>query len=166
MYANDFNGDNYNYDAIYIPKDRGDIVFATKDDEDRYWAFADKDPYLSTHKGQYAEAYSVNAPWTQRLDFRYAHDFKVRIGKSINVLQLNFDIKNALNIINSNWGVSMQMNPALDSGRILELKKIRPDGVPVFTTPKAVNGNTQTWTPIHSIGQCWYAQVGIKFMFN
>lgn len=166
MYANDFNGDNYNYDAIYIPKDRGDIVFATKDDEDRYWAFADKDPYLSTHKGQYAEAYSVNAPWTQRLDFRYAHDFKVRIGKSVNVLQLNFDIKNALNIINSNWGVSMQMNPDLDSGRILELKKIRPDGVPVFTTPNAVNGNTQTWTPIHSIGQCWYAQVGIKFMFN
>lgn len=166
MYANDLNGDNYNYDAIYIPKDDSEIRFATPDDAKRYWAFAAKDKYLSTHKGKYAEAYSVYSPWTHRVDFRYAHDFKVRIGKSVNVLQLNFDLKNALNIFNSNWGVSKQMNPDLNSGRILEVRKIDPDGVPVFNTPKAVNGNTQIWTPVHSIGQCWYAQVGIKYMFN
>ena len=84
----------------------------------------------------------------------------------MNTLQLNFDLKNVLNVFNSNWGVSKQMNPALKSGRILEVRKIDPDGVPVFNTPKAVNGNTQIWTPVHSIGQCWYAQVGIKYMFN
>ena len=166
MYANDLNGDNYNYDAIYIPKNADEIRFASADDADRYWAFAAKDKYLKANKGKYAEAYSVYSPWTHRVDFRYAHDFKIRIGKTVNTLQLNFDLKNVLNVFNSNWGVSKQMNPALKSGRILEVRKIDPDGVPVFNTPKAVNGNTQIWTPVHSIGQCWYAQVGIKYMFN
>lgn len=166
MYANDLNGDNYNYDAIYIPKNADEIRFASADDADRYWAFAAKDKYLKANKGKYAEAYSVYSPWTHRVDFRYAHDFKIRIGKTVNTLQLNFDLKNVLNVFNSSWGVSKQMNPALKSGRILEVKKIDPDGVPVFKTPKAVNGNTQIWTPVHSIGQCWYAQVGIKYMFN
>lgn len=166
MYANDLNGDNYNYDAIYIPKDDTEIRFASKDDADRYWAFAAKDKYLSSHKGQYAEAYSLYSPWVHRVDFRYAHDFKIRIGKTVNVLQLNFDLKNALNIFSSKLGVSKQLNPLLDNGRILEVKKIDPDGAPVFTTPKNVNGNTEIWTPVHSIGQCWYAQIGIKYMFN
>lgn len=166
MYANDLNGDNYNYDAIYIPKNADEIRFASADDADRYWAFAAKDKYLKANKGKYAEAYSVYSPWTHRVDFRYAHDFKIRIGKTVNTLQLNFDLKNVLNVFNSSWGVSKQMNPALKSGRILEVRKIDPDGVPVFNTPKAVNGNTQIWTPVHSIGQCWYAQVGIKYMFN
>ncbi len=166
MYTNDLNGDNYNYDAIYIPRNASEIRFASADDADRYWAFAAKDKYLSANKGKYAEAYSIYSPWTHRVDLRYARDFKLKVGKSVNTLQLSLDVKNVLNFFNSNWGVSKQMNPDLNGGRILEVRRIDPDGVPVFNTPKAVNGNTQVWTPVHNIGQCWYAQVGIKYMFN
>ena len=166
MYSNDLNGDNYNYDVIYIPRDDSEIRFKTQDDAARYWAFAENDPYLSKHKGEYAEAYSVYSPWTMRLDFRYAHDFKLKIGGSNNTLQLNLDVKNILNLFNSTWGVMKYMNPALNSGRILKLEEIQPNGVPVFSTPSAVNGNTETWTYNHDLGQCWYAQIGIKYMFN
>ena len=38
MYADDLNGDNYNYDAMYIPRDESEIRFASQDDADRYWA--------------------------------------------------------------------------------------------------------------------------------
>lgn len=166
MYASDLNNDNYNYDVIYIPADDSEIRFNSNDDASRYWAYAANDPYLSKHKGEYAEAYSLYSPWTHRVDFRFTHDFKLKLGQSTNTLQLSFDLKNVLNLFNSSWGVSKYMNPDLNSGRILDVERIDADGVPVFSTNSAVDGNTQTWTYNHSLGQCWYAQIGLKFMFN
>ena len=166
MFDGDFNGDGYNYDAIYIPNTKDELKFVSDDDRDRFWAYVENDKYLSKHKGKYAEAYSVYSPWVHRLDFHYAHDFKVRIGKTTNTLQLSVDIKNLLNIFNSSWGVMKYMNPDLNSGRILTCDHIDAEGVPVFSTPKAVSANTPVWTYYHDLGQCWYAQVGIKYMFN
>lgn len=166
MYVNDLNGDNYAYDALYIPATKDEIRFKSQDDADRFWAFLQNDKYLSSHKGQYAEAYSVYSPWTHRVDFHYAHDFKFNIGKSVNRIQLSFDLKNALNIFNSKWGVSKYMTSGLNSGRILKVEEIAGDGVPVFSTPAAVSGATPTWAFNHALGQCWYAQVGIKYIFN
>jgi hypothetical protein len=166
MYDGDFNGDGYNYDAIYIPNTKDELKFVSDDDRDRFWAYVENDKYLSKHKGKYAEAYSVYSPWVHRLDFHYSHDFKVRIGKTTNTLQLSVDIKNLLNIFNSSWGVMKYMNPDLNSGRILTCDHIDAEGVPVFSTPKAVSANTPVWTYYHDLGQCWYAQVGIKYMFN
>ena len=166
MYANDINNDNYAYDVLYIPRDESEIKFVSTDDETRFWAYMSNDSYLSKHKGEYAEAYSVYSPWVTRLDLRFSHDFKVNVGKSTNRLQLVADLKNALNLFNPSWGVAKYMNPALNSGRILKLEEIGADGVPVFSTPSAVNGNTEVYTYSKALGQCWYAQIGIKYMFN
>ena len=166
MYANDLNNDNYNYDVIWIPKDDSQIRFITQEDADAYWAFAKKDPYLKKHKGGYAEAYSVYSPWVHRLDLRFSHDFQVKVAGSKNTLQLNFDIKNILNMFNSSWGVSKYMNPSFNSGRILNVERIDSDGVPVMSTIDAIKDGEATWTYNHGIGQCWYAQIGIKYMFN
>jgi hypothetical protein len=38
------------------------------------------------------------------------------------------------------------------------------DGVPVFSS--SVDGSTSTWTPSKSYGNCWYMQIGIKYLFN
>ena len=170
MTSNDMNGDGYNYDLIYIPTDQQvadrEFRFATEDDEKRFMAYVHADPYLSKNQGKYAEAYSVYSPWVHRLDFSYKHDFKVKAGKSMNTLQLSVDIKNILNLFNSNWGVSKYMNPALGEGRILKYEGYDKDGYAVFSTPAAVNADTQVWNPSIAIGQCWYASVGIKYMFN
>jgi len=166
MTDGDMNGDGYNYDVIYIPADKDEIRFVSASDRDRFWDFLEKDSYLSKNKGKYAEAYSVYSPWTHRVDFRYSHDFKVRVGNSVNTLQINFDIKNVLNLFNSSWGVSKYMNPNLNSGRIIAVDHIDGEGYPVYSTSSAVSGNTQTWTYYNAIGQCWYAQIGIKYMFN
>jgi len=168
--VNDINGDGYNYDSIYIPTDeevaKGDFRFVSDGDRDRFMAFVHKDKYLSKHQGDYAEAYSVYSPWVHRVDFSYKHDFRIKAGKTMNVLQLSFDIKNLLNLFNSSWGVSKYMNPELNSGRILEYKGIDKEGYATFSTPKAVSGNTKIWEFNHAIGQCWYASIGIKYMFN
>ena len=172
MTTNDMNGDGYNYDAIFIPTDEqvanNEFRFASEDDAARFMDFVHNDPYLSKHQGQYAEAYSVYSPWVHRLDFSYKHDFKVNIGNTTNVLQLSLDIKNLLNLFNSNWGVMKQLNPdAIGSdARILNYDGVDADGYAVFSTPSGINANTQTFVPYHGIGQCWYASIGIKYMFN
>ena len=170
MTQNDINGDGYNYDLIFIPTDEqvanGDFRFVSPEDADRFLDYVHNDKYLSKHQGEYAEAYSVYSPWVHRIDFSYKHDFKVRIGKSVNTLQLSFDLKNALNLFNSNWGVSKYMNPDLGEGRILKYEGVDKEGYATFSTAKAYSGTTETWQRLHSIGQCWYASVGIRYMFN
>ncbi len=170
MTVNDINGDGYNYDLIYIPTDEqvanNEFRFVSEDDKTRFMDYVHNDPYLSKNQGKYAEAYSVYSPWTHRLDFSYKHDFKVKAGKSTNTLQLSLDVKNLLNLFNSNWGVSKYMNPTLGEGRILKYEGVDGDGYATFSTPAAYNGNSTVWTNSVSIGQCWYASIGIKYMFN
>ena len=172
MTTNDMNGDGYNYDVIYIPTDEevtsNQFRFISADDASRFMDYVHNNRYLSKHQGQYAEAYSVYNPWVHRLDFSYKHDFAVKVGNTTNTLQLSFDLKNLLNLFNSTWGVSKYLNPALgsDAPRILKYEGVDAEGYATFSTPSAVNGNTQTWTLSHGLGQCWYASIGIKYLFN
>lgn len=170
MLANDMNGDGYSYDALYIPTDEQvankEFRFVSDNDRDRFMDYVHNSKYLTKNQGKYAEAYSLYSPWVHRLDFSYKHDFKVKIGNSVNTLQLSFDIKNLLNLFNSRYGVSKVINPLITDARILKYESTDSDGYPVFSTPKNVSGSLQTFVPNTAIGQCWYASVGIKYMFN
>ncbi len=177
MATNDINGDGNENDVIYIPTEKqissGQFRFVqtdadgnATDDAARFMAFVNNDKYLSKHKGKYAEPYSVYSPWVHRVDFRYSHDFKIKAGNSMNILQLNIDFKNILNLFDSSWGVMKYMNPDLKEGRILTLDHVDSDNVPVYSTPDYVNGNTKVWTYYSAISQCWSIQVGVKYMFN
>ena len=171
MTTNDMNGDGYNYDALYIPTDEEvsgrQFRFVSSDDQTRFMDFVHNDKYLSKHQGQYAEGYSVYSPWVHRVDLSYKHDFTVKCGNNTNTLQLCLDVKNVLNLFNSSWGVSKYLNPEIGSdARILKYEGVDADGYATFSTPKAVSGSTATFVPNHGIGQCWYASVGIKYLFN
>lgn len=174
MTQNDMNGDGFNYDAIYVPRDNevgvgtGDFRFKTQDDLDRFMAFLHNNSYLKKNQGKYAEAYSYYSPWVHRVDFSYKHDFKLNVGQTKHTLQLSFDMKNVLNFFNSKWGVAKYLNPAIgsDGARVLKYEGVDAQGYATFSTPKAVDGNTQSWTYNHAIGQCWYASIGLKYYFN
>ena len=89
------------------------------------------------------------------------------MGRTKHTLQLSCDVKNVLNLFNSKWGVSKYLNPEIGSDpRILKYEGVDKQGYATFSTPEAINGNTQTWTLNHAVGQCWYASVGIKYIFN
>ncbi len=170
MTVNDINGDGYNYDSIYIPTDseveNNEFRFVSTDDRDRFMAYVHNDKYLSKHQGEYAEAYSVYSPWVHRVDFSYKHDFKLSLFGQTNTLQLSFDVKNLLNLFNSSWGVSKYMNSSLGEGRILKYEGVDAEGYATFSTAKAYGADTETFVPYHAIGQCWYASIGLKYMFN
>lgn len=170
MTANDMNGDGYNYDALYIPTDQevanGQFRFVSDNDRQRFMDYVHGNSYLSSHQGQYAEAFSVYNPWVHRVDMSYKQDFKLKIGKTMNTLQLSFDMKNVLNLFSSKLGVSKMMSSDVNSGRILKYEGADAEGYATFSTPEKINGNTQTWVPNYSVGQCWNISVGVKYMFN
>ena len=91
----------------------------------------------------------------------------MKVGNTKNTLQVGFDLKNALNLFNSNWGVSKYLNPAIGSeARILKYEGVDAEGFATFSTPSSIKGDTQTFVPFHSIGQCWFASIGLKYLFN
>ena len=171
MMVNDMNGDGYNYDAIYIPTDaevqNNLFRFVSEDDKARFMDYVHKDSYLSKHQGEYAEGYSVYSPWVHRIDLGYKHDFKFNIGKTKHMLQLSLDVKNIMNLFNSAWGVAKYLNPEIGSdARILKYEGVDAQGYATFSTPSAINGNTQTWTTNYALSQCWNASIGLKYYFN
>ncbi|MFA6359334.1 MAG: carboxypeptidase regulatory-like domain-containing protein [Dysgonamonadaceae bacterium] len=171
MTANDINGDGYNYDAIYVPTDdevaNNEFRFVTADDQTRFMDYVHASDYLKNRQGKYAEPYSVYSPWVHRVDFSYKHDFVVNVGQTINKLQLSFDVKNVMNLFNSKWGVAKYLNPEIGSDpRILKYEGVDADGVATFSTPASINGDTKTFTSSYSLGQTWYASIGIKYIFN
>ncbi len=171
MTVNDINSDGYNYDAIYVPTDdevaNNEFRFVSADDKTRFMDYVHANDYLKNQQGKYAEAYSVYSPWVHRVDLSYKHDFVVNTGKDTHKLQLSLDVKNVMNFFNSEWGVAKYLNPTIGSeARILKYEGVDADGVATFSTPSSINGDTKTFTPSYSLGQCWYALIGIRYIFN
>ena len=171
MTTNDMNGDGYNYDAIYIPTDaqveKGEFRFVSEDDKTRFMDYVHGNSYLKNHQGEYAEGYSLYSPWVHRIDLSYKHDFKFNVGNTKHTIQVGFDVKNLLNFFNSSWGVSKYLNPAIGSdARILKYEGVDAEGYATFSTPAAISKDTQTFVLNHAIGQCWYASIGVKYIFN
>lgn len=164
IYGNDVNNDGMSYDALYIPATKDEIRYATPADGDAFWAFVNQDKYLSRHKGEYAEAYAGTTSMHHTFDFRYMHDFKLKVGKTSNTLQLSLDIMNVGNLFNSKWGVSKRLYTNSAYATPLRLDHVDVDGVPVFTSN--VSATTRTWEPAKTYGNCWYMQIGIKYSFN
>lgn len=171
MTVNDINGDGYNYDAIYVPTDQevadNQFRFVSEGDKTRFMDYVHTDSYLKNQQGKYAEAYSVYSPWVNRVDFSYKHDFVIKTNSTKNTLQLSFDVKNVMNLFNSSWGVAKYLNPEIGTeARILKYEGVDADGVATFSTPSSINSKTQTFTSSYSLGQTWYALIGVKYIFN
>src|SRR5699024_11443979 len=117
------------------PKGHGDINFVRPADEDAYFKYASQDNYIKNHKGEYAAANKVNAPWVHRFDLHLEQEFKIKVGNSSNRLQLNADILNVGNLLNSSWGVTKNNFPS-NNGRILKYEGMNNNNEPTFSFNK------------------------------
>ena len=165
-YSNDMNGDGVTMDLMYIPANDNEIQFKSEEDRVAFWRFVEQDDYLSSHKGQYAEAYAARAPWLHRIDLHLAEDFQVTIGKTKHKLQASLDLINLGNLLNSEWGVP-KIAQICNYGQILKYEGIDASNKPIFSMNK-VNGKypTQTWDTNMSYSNCWKMQIGLKYFFN
>lgn len=180
-YVGDMNNDGVGSDLLYIPKTKDELTFADKKDKDKvlftaaqqadaFWNFVNQDPYLSKHKGEYAEAFSAFNPWVHRFDLRLLQNFNVQTGKQSNTLQISLDILNVGNLLCDSWGLQKSANKS-GGGRILQRTGVTTDNVPVYNMTHYVeNGQvllpTETFSTVNSSGNCWQMQIGIRYIFN
>jgi len=168
IYTNDMNGDGWGNDLIYIPKSKGEIKFVSDADENAFFAFMEQDKYLKNHKGEYAGANAVNAPWLHRFDLRVAQDFKLRMGETTNTLQLSVDMLNFGNLLNNTWGVPKNDMTVSNNGAILKYEGKDGNNVPSYSFAKDKDGKyiTKTFATNYYYGNTWRLQLGVRYIFN
>ena len=168
IYSNDLNGDGLSTDLMYIPNSVNDLQWVSEEDMNAFKTFMDNDPYLSTHKGQYAEAYAGRSPWAHLLDARIAKTFKKTYGNTTHCFELSANFDNILNMFNSNWGLYKYSCYGYTDA-IAPLKVDHFEGnTPVFSMNK-INGeyptNTYTRNDGTNYNQCWSFVLGLKYSF-
>lgn len=173
VYAGDLNKDNImNNDLLYVPAGKDDIHFGTVGNDgvaipaanaDEQWAalesFINQDDYLSTRKGKYAERNGAMLPWYAQIDLRFMQDFKFKVGKKVNKIQLSIDVINFGNMLNSNWGVYKLPR----TNTPITVQGIDNSGVPYFSFDTNLK---ESYIQDVSINSKWQMQIGIRYIFN
>lgn len=172
IYAGDVNGDGAGgNDLIYIPRSQNEIRFDPFTDATgrtvspgEQWnllnSFIDQDKYLGSHRGQIAERFGAVNPWYSNIDLRVLQDFAFLAGGKPQTFQLNLDVLNVANLLNSDWGVRKVAHPAATSP--LSLVRFDASGEPVFN----FTGPANTYVDDPSVFSRWQVQIGVKYLFN
>jgi hypothetical protein len=122
VFAGDMNGDGASgNDLIYIPRNTSEMnfvdipatattrAFTAAEQAAAFEAYIQQDPYLSKHRGQYAERGGLFYPMVKRLDLSIVQDVFHNIGGKRNAGQFRIDFTNFGNLLNHNWGVSQRV---------------------------------------------------------
>ena len=181
VFNGDMNGDGANgNDLIYIPRNTGEMNFVRKfvrfspaPADTMVWtpaqqvaawdAFINQDPYLSSHRGQYAERNAVFLPMVFRADLSISQDVSRRLGGNANSLQIRFDILNFTNLLKSDWGVSQ----GFVTQRPLSSSGVDATGAPTYTMANVGrNLISRSFQKNVSTFDVWRMQLGVRYMFN
>ena len=133
VFSGDANGDTGPAnDLLYIPRNQGEMNFQafstfTAAQQAAAWdAYISQDPYLSKHRGQYAQRGAVFLPLVKRMDLTLSQDLFHNLAGARHGFTLRFDVLNFGNLVNKNWGVAQRIvnnspltNPAADANGAL-----------------------------------------------
>jgi len=165
IYNGDANRDGTRgHELMYIPANYDDFIWASPEDLGAYIQFAEQDPYLKKHKGEYMVRNGAYTPWNSRIDMRFMQEFKVNTGKQVNALQFSVDVINFANLLSSSWGLNQNVvttSPLVVNGRDDATGKLKVSMAKIggefvrhsFQDPTSVTGT-------------WGIQLGLKYLFN
>jgi hypothetical protein len=94
---------------VDIPATATTRAFTAAEQAAAFEAYIQQDPYLSKHRGQYAERGGLFYPMVKRLDLSIVQDVFHNIGGKRNAGQFRIDFTNFGNLLNHNWGVSQRV---------------------------------------------------------
>ena len=188
VYGADFNRDGVNgNDLIYIPRNASEINFVAipanlvstatvtrayprsytaQEQSDLFEAYIAQDPYLSKHRGEYAQRNGGTSPWRNQFDLRITQEVFKNIGKSKNSFQFTADIFNVGNLLNRKWGnVNFVNNTSVlvPQNATLISDTVRPTyilGAAQGDILRNTFGTSQT------ISSTYYMQFGARYIFN
>lgn len=148
--------DKWNF-TDYTDSKTGEVTYSAKEQRDDFWAYINEDSYLKGRKGKYAERGGAIMPWHHQLDLKFNQDFFLNVGGKRNTLQFGVDIKNFLNLLNSDWGIYKTVN----NTSLLSYK----GGAYQFQK----NGGkklTDTYSNLNSFNSTYSIQFSVRYIFN
>ena len=156
------NGESDN-NLIYIPATSSEISL-----NDGSWAdldaYIEADPYLSKHRGEYAERNGARTPFTHIFDFKIIQDIFTNFGSDRrHTLQLTFDIFNLGNMINKNWGRRYWVSN--DAYKLIDFYDFDTDGTTPIFEFDAPNGDPWNIDDSGIQSSRWQAQFGVRYIF-
>jgi hypothetical protein len=159
VFAGDANGDTVSgNDLIYIPRDQSEMnfkpltvsgkTFTAADQAAAFDQYINNDPYLSSHRGQYAERGGAWFPYVNRIDLSITQDLFHMFGGAKHGAQIRLDIQNFGNLVNHDWGVGQRVvnnqiltSPSVDaSGRLTY--NMQTSGGNLITSPFITSAGT------------------------
>ena len=158
-----YNSVNRTYDDYKLD---GQIYTADQQKDD-FWAYINQDSYLKKHKGEYVDRGGVVMPWHHQLDLKFMQDFYLKVGGKRHTLQFGVDIKNFLNLLNSDWGLYKTVNNtnllAYDNGNNGS-NGIESKG---YTFQKSSGKRlTETYTKYKDFRSTYSVQFSLRYIFH
>lgn len=170
-YSNDLNGDGQFNDLIFVPQTASDLNFAPltigtttytpAEQQAALDAFIDKNPYLKTRRGQYAERNGGYFPWLTRFDVSLVQEFYMKVNGKKHTLQVRGDILNFGNLLNNGLGVSYNATTTTP----LSVANVTA-GVPTYRLSSSIITSPDSFVKSVSVNNAWQAQIGIRYTFN
>lgn len=186
-YNGDVNSDGVNADLMYIPRNQNEIVLTTSSATDtrtidEIWTQLDnyikQDKYLSKHRGDYAERNAAFTPWVNRLNLSLLQDFYTTIKGKKHTFQLSLNVDNALNMLNSSWGLIkfasrsnlvrfVGYETPHTAGTSTAPSGVTTTGRPVFAFDTNSDGTPlkDSFIPDQNVGGRWQMQIGLRYIF-
>jgi hypothetical protein len=132
-------------------------------------AYIAQDPYLSRHRGEYAQRGGLFLPMVFRADLTLMQEVFTNVAGKRNTIQIRADILNVGNLINKGWGVGQRLVNAQPLIVPTAAQGGPADGLgrPQYRL-RVVNGQlmNRTFEPTAGVGDVFRVQLGVRYTFQ
>jgi hypothetical protein len=122
VFSGDMNGDSaLGNDLLYIPRNVSEMnfvpipatatvrAFTVEEQQQAFESFIQSDPYLSSHRGEYAQRFATFLPFVTRVDLSLSQDIFKSLAGRRHAGQVRLDITNFGNLLNHDWGAGQRI---------------------------------------------------------
>jgi hypothetical protein len=158
-FSYDMNGDWQDSDLLYVPNSPDEVV-VTGGTVEQFWSYIMNDPGLADARGGIVERNASRAPWRNFLDLRAA----VEIPIMSTDVEVSLDIRNFLNLLNSNWGTITYA--AYDELSPFRYRGIdAASGKPIYELQSIARRATEDKFTVDDLRSRWQMKLGFRFTF-
>jgi hypothetical protein len=167
IYYNDYNGDGYNNDLIYVPLETdSDKIILTRGTWEQLNAYINGDPALSKYRGKIVPRNASREKWYNGFDLKLSQQIPMPYGEG-HRLELSLTLKNLLNLIDKNQGVFRYMN--YDDAPLTYKGLDKTTSKPIFDfygkTDSANLDNADFRFLINQLLSRWQLLLGVNYRF-
>jgi hypothetical protein len=141
----------------------GGRTFTAQEQAEAWDRYIEQDSYLSKNRGRYAERNAAFLPMRWQTDFSVSQEIFRNVAGRMNRLSIRLDVLNALNLLNSDWGVGQTFvnpapltNPSVDDQGRLQYRLRVVDGELM----------SNSYRPTAGLGDVYRVELGLRYNFN